>query len=52
MIQADKTLVFSSDYPHWDTDIPTEIVRDIPESMRQRIFVDNALELFGTRLQE
>lgn len=50
MIQADRTLVFSTDYPHWDSDVPTEIERDIPEHMRQRIFVDNALELFGSRL--
>jgi len=52
MIQADKTLVFSSDYPHWDTDVPTEIVRDIPERMRERIFVQNALDLFGSRIDD
>jgi uncharacterized protein len=50
MVQADRTLVFSTDYPHWDGDVPTEIGRDIPEPMRRRIFVENALELFGDRL--
>ena len=50
MLHAEKTLVFSSDYPHWDTDVPTEIERDIPEAMRRRIFVENALDLFGARL--
>jgi predicted TIM-barrel fold metal-dependent hydrolase len=47
MIHAEKTLVFSTDYPHWDNDFPDRTFKSLPESMKQRIFYDNAAELFG-----
>jgi predicted TIM-barrel fold metal-dependent hydrolase len=47
MIHAEKTLVFSTDYPHWDNDFPEQTSTSLPESLKQRIFYDNAAELFG-----
>lgn len=41
-----ETLMFASDHPHWDWDDPNEILLNIPDALRQRIFVDNARETF------
>jgi len=50
MIQAERTLLFSSDYPHWDFDNPRRALAVLPEPMRSRILGQNAAELYGTRL--
>lgn len=50
MIEADRTLLFATDYPHWDSDVPSRIAQQIPEHMRRRVMVENAVELFGDRL--
>jgi predicted TIM-barrel fold metal-dependent hydrolase len=50
MISAEQTLVYSSDYPHWDFDDPSRMIREVPEAMRQRLLVDNALDFFGDRM--
>jgi predicted TIM-barrel fold metal-dependent hydrolase len=50
MIRAERTLMFSSDYPHWDYDPPEKIISLIPQSIRRRVMVENALELYGSRL--
>jgi len=47
MIHADRTLVFSTDYPHWDNDFPPQTLPGIPAALRQRIFFQNAAELFN-----
>ena len=46
MVQAEKTVMFSSDYPHWDNDDPRFAFPRMPEAMQQRIFSDNARELY------
>jgi uncharacterized protein len=46
MIHADRTLIFSTDYPHWDNDFPKNTLNGIAPGLRQRIFHDNAAELF------
>jgi uncharacterized protein len=51
MVQAERTLLFSSDYPHWDFDDPKAALAGIPEDMRQRILVDNPREVYGDRLR-
>jgi uncharacterized protein len=48
--QAERTLMFSSDYPHWDFDDPRHALTALPADIRQRVGVDNALETYGTRL--
>jgi len=49
MIHADQTLLFSTDYPHWDNDTPKSVFQGVPDHLRGRIFYDNAAELFGLR---
>jgi predicted TIM-barrel fold metal-dependent hydrolase len=50
MMEAERTLLFASDYPHWDNDMPDYAMRAVPEALRQRILYENARELFGARL--
>ncbi len=52
MMHAEKTVVFASDYPHWDFDNPLVAFNFFPEDLKRRIFVENALELCGPRLLE
>jgi uncharacterized protein len=48
--RADRTLMFSSDYPHWDFDDPRHALASLPPAIRQRVSSDNAIETFGDRL--
>jgi predicted TIM-barrel fold metal-dependent hydrolase len=50
MIEAEHTLLYASDYPHWDFDNPLVAFKDVRPALRRRIFVDNALDLYGDRL--
>lgn len=47
MMHADKVLMFSSDYPHWDNDSPMHAMPKLPEPLRERIYSGNAAELYG-----
>ena len=49
-MQAERTVVFSSDYPHWDTDHPDTVLRRLPPELRQRVSMQTAVETFGGRL--
>ncbi len=46
-MHAERTLVYSSDWPHWDWDDPATTFPKLPEQLHRRIFADNARELFG-----
>lgn len=46
-MHADETLVYSSDWPHWDWDDPATTFPRLPERLHRRVFCDNARELFG-----
>lgn len=49
MINADTQLMFASDYPHWDFDLPSQVY-DLPflgEAAKRRILGLNAAEVFG-----
>lgn len=46
MIHAEKTLMFSSDYPHWDNDSPRHALPRLPEAMLNRIFHETAQEVY------
>jgi predicted TIM-barrel fold metal-dependent hydrolase len=50
VIEAGRTLLFSSDYPHWDFDNPAVALNRLPEAIRDRVRGRNAAELFGDRL--
>ncbi len=47
MVHAHKTVMFSSDYPHWDNDSPAHGLPKLPEDLARRIYVENARELYG-----
>jgi predicted TIM-barrel fold metal-dependent hydrolase len=50
-MQADRTLMFSSDYPHWDTDNPQVVLTNrLPPALRNRVAAGNAIDCFGERL--
>jgi uncharacterized protein len=51
MVCAERTLMFSSDYPHWDFDNPLQALTILPDDMRERIRGANAAELYGERLR-
>jgi len=50
MMDARNTLVFATDYPHWDGDegryIYDKLVRDTDEQMAERILSSTALDMF------
>lgn len=48
--QAERTLMFSSDYPHWDFDDPRHALTTLPAEIRQRVASENAIETYGDRL--
>jgi predicted TIM-barrel fold metal-dependent hydrolase len=49
MINAETQLMYSSDYPHWDFDLPS-VIYDLPfleEKAKRQILGGNACRLFG-----
>lgn len=49
IIDAENQLLYSSDYPHWDFNVPS-VIYDLPfltEKAKRRILGENAAELFG-----
>ncbi len=49
MMNAPTQLLYSSDYPHWDMDLPS-VIYDLPfldEGAKRNILGGNAMELFG-----
>jgi predicted TIM-barrel fold metal-dependent hydrolase len=48
--QAERTLMFSSDYPHWDFDDPRHTLTALPVGIRRRVKSANAEETYGPRL--
>jgi predicted TIM-barrel fold metal-dependent hydrolase len=49
MINAEERLLFSTDYPHWDFNLPSTI-HDLPflsEQAKRNILGRNALKVFG-----
>jgi predicted TIM-barrel fold metal-dependent hydrolase len=49
MMDARQTLMFSSDYPHWDFDDPLAAFKHVTEPLKRRSFHDTAAELYGLR---
>ncbi len=49
VIKAETQLLYSSDYPHWDFDLPS-VIYDLPflnETQKRQILGGNALRVFG-----
>lgn len=47
MMYAEQTVVFSSDYPHWDNDNPSMMLRHLSPQLRRRILCDTAAEIYS-----
>ncbi|HEX3736864.1 MAG TPA: amidohydrolase family protein [Solirubrobacterales bacterium] len=47
MLHAGETLMFSSDYPHWDSDDVTRVAKVLPEEIRDDVMFGNAADLYG-----
>ncbi len=52
MIHAEKTVLFSSDYPHWDNDSPLHGMPKLSPDLSERIYYRNAAELYGFDAEE
>jgi uncharacterized protein len=50
MLRAERTVVFASDYPHWDFDNVMTAFSFFPSDLKRRILVGNAIDLYGPRL--
>ena len=51
LLHAERTLCYSSDYPHWDFDDPIRAFpRNLDDTMRRRIFGENAKELYARKV--
>ncbi len=44
-LHAEETLIYSSDWPHWDWDDPSTTFPKLPEKLHRRVFCDNARDL-------
>jgi predicted TIM-barrel fold metal-dependent hydrolase len=51
MAHGSQTMLYSSDYPHWDSEEPLVAFKGIDDDVRRRIYRENALEVFGERLR-
>jgi uncharacterized protein len=47
MMDAERTVMFSSDYPHWDNDNPQLLFRRLDREVRARIMAGTAADLYG-----
>ena len=47
---APEVLCFASDYPHWDFDDPSFMLKRLPEGWRDRVLHENAAAFYGDRL--
>ncbi len=45
-MRGERTLMFATDYPHWDWDDPAQSFTTFPQELRHRIFVENARDAF------
>jgi predicted TIM-barrel fold metal-dependent hydrolase len=47
-MEADRILLFSSDYPHWTFDDPRWLVKHLPEGMRDAVMHLNGIQTYAT----
>ena len=45
-LRPERTMLFASDYPHWDFDEPTHVLRLLPADVRDAVAYGNAAEFF------
>jgi uncharacterized protein len=47
MFDAERMVMFSSDFPHWDGDAPDFAARQFPAALRARVMGETAREFYG-----
>jgi len=47
MLQAGETLMFGSNYPHWDSYEPGEAIPDLEPELARAVFSETATEFYG-----
>ena len=52
MFDAEKMLMFSSDYPHWDGDTPDFAMRHLEPALREAVMYGNALDVFNLKVPQ
>lgn len=52
MMDAHNTLVFSSDYPHWDFDDPYRITKGLPTGLKESILYKSAASLYNLNIKD
>jgi predicted TIM-barrel fold metal-dependent hydrolase len=50
MIEGQRTLLFSSNYPNWELGDPFEMIDGLAPALRRRVLAENALAVYGERL--
>lgn len=50
MIDGQRTLLFAGNFPNWALGDPFDMIRDIPEQIRERVMSGNAAAVYGDRL--
>ena len=46
MFDAGRMVMFSTDFPHWDGDVPDFAARAFPKDLRRRVMAETACELY------
>jgi uncharacterized protein len=44
---VENMLLFASDYPHWDADDPTYLMKRLPDAWHEKVLHENARKLYG-----
>lgn len=47
MVGGEDILCFSSDFPHWDGDVPEYVQQRLPEAWHRKVMYENAARLYG-----
>jgi predicted TIM-barrel fold metal-dependent hydrolase len=47
---AEDFLLFATDYPHWDADVPKHALGAMPRAWREKVAYENAAKLYSLKI--